>query len=330
LQAGAADQKGTIMSPNASNNLWAVVMAGGDGLRLRPLVRSVCGDDRPRQFAPLLGAQSLLRQTLDRVAQLVPPRRTVVSATRPHAEYLAAETLNPRVKVLLQPSDRGTAAGLLYPVHWIRRIDPAAVVVSFPSDHFVIDDGPFMSHVGRVAAYVAENPSWLVLVGARPSSADPGYGWVERAETLSSRGSETIWRVRRLLEKPTPDQARSGFARGHLWSTFVMAATAETFVNAGRYCLPNLHIVLSDAVRHAATFQERDAIEAAYQELPTAGFSETVLSAGIPRLGTSCLPPVAWSDLGTPERLARMATILAQRRPSEDAPAAPLSAPLAS
>jgi mannose-1-phosphate guanylyltransferase len=315
------------MIPTAVENVWAIVLAGGDGLRLRSLVRVLCGDDRPKQFAPLVGGSSLLHQTMDRVAQLVPPRRTVVSATQGHGEFLAAEPVHPRIKVLHQPINRGTAAGVLYPVHWIRRIDPTAVIVSFPSDHFVLDGGIFMAHVGRVAAWVAQNPSWMVLVGARPTSADPGYGWIERAETLSSRGSETIWRVRRFVEKPTAEQARAGFARGNLWSTFVLCATAETFINAGRYCLPDLHLALSDAVQFAGTVREYEALETVYEKLPHAGFSETVLSAGIPRLGSSCLPPVSWSDLGTPERLARMGMILAQRRASE--PAA-LPTPLAS
>jgi mannose-1-phosphate guanylyltransferase len=315
------------MTATAVENVWAVVLAGGDGLRLRSLVRNVCGDERPKQFAPLTGATSLLCQTLDRVAQLAPPRRTVVCTTRSHGDFLAADPVHPRIKILYQPSNRGTAAGILYPIHWIRRIDPTAVVVIFPSDHFVLEAGVFMAHVGRVASWVAKNPSWMVLVGARPTSADPGYAWIERAETLSSRGSETIWRVCRFVEKPTAQQARTGFARGNLWNTFVMAATAETFINAGRYCLPHLHTALGDAIQYAGTLKERDAMETLYETMPQAGFSETVLSAGIPRLGTSCLPPVAWSDLGTPERVTRIGMILAQRRSSE---LATLTTPLAS
>lgn len=47
-------------------------------MRLRPLVRRLFEDERPKQFAPLMGPGSLLRQTLDRVARLVPPEQTVV------------------------------------------------------------------------------------------------------------------------------------------------------------------------------------------------------------------------------------------------------------
>jgi hypothetical protein len=53
------------MEPSGSGSLWAVVLAGGEGVRLRPLVRHLYGDERPKQFSHLLGTRTLLRQTLD-------------------------------------------------------------------------------------------------------------------------------------------------------------------------------------------------------------------------------------------------------------------------
>ena len=39
------------------------MLAGGEGIRLRSLTRAIVGDDRPKQYVPLVGADSLLRQT---------------------------------------------------------------------------------------------------------------------------------------------------------------------------------------------------------------------------------------------------------------------------
>lgn len=49
---------------DAGGHIWAIVLAGGQGRRLRPLIQRVHKDDRPKQFAALLGSRSLLRQTL--------------------------------------------------------------------------------------------------------------------------------------------------------------------------------------------------------------------------------------------------------------------------
>src|SRR5688572_11736571 len=87
-----------------SPRTWAVVLAGGEGLRMRPLVRRLFGDERPKQYVPLLGPTSLLRQTLDRVGRLIPADRTVVVSREEHARYIARELPDgPAPHVLLQP-----------------------------------------------------------------------------------------------------------------------------------------------------------------------------------------------------------------------------------
>jgi mannose-1-phosphate guanylyltransferase len=290
-------------------------MAGGEGNRLQSLVERVCGDSRPKQFAPLMGSRSLLQQTLARVRLRVPESQTIVCGLDRHAGHLAADVRGSDVRVLLQPSNQGTAAGLLWPVYWIHQSDPGALVIAMPSDHFVYEDRRFMDHLLGVSAFLEEHPQWLVLVGARPAEPDSGYGWIERAESLDSHGSETVWRVRQFIEKPSPDAARSCFSRGHLWNTFVVMGRTETFINAARLCAPDVHAALSDAARHAGTEGERESLEAAYRVLPVTSFSDAVLAAPFPRLATSCLPPLLWSDLGTPERLLRTAIVLTMMNP---------------
>src|SRR5215472_12504005 len=41
--------------PLTSKLPWAVILAGGDGIRLRPLTQRLTGDARPKQFCRLFG-----------------------------------------------------------------------------------------------------------------------------------------------------------------------------------------------------------------------------------------------------------------------------------
>jgi len=105
--------------------IWAIVLAGGEGVRLRPLVRELCREERPKQFAKILGSKSLLGHTLERVGVEIPPARTVIVTCRAHSKYLAQEfSGTPSHAVLMQPQDRGTAAGIFFPAHWIYSTDP--------------------------------------------------------------------------------------------------------------------------------------------------------------------------------------------------------------
>jgi mannose-1-phosphate guanylyltransferase len=187
----------------AAENCWAVVLAGGEGMRLRSLVRQVLGADRPKQYVRLLGGRTLLRQTLDRVSLAIAPERTLVVTVRHHAGYIAEEfaaAAHPRV--LAQPLDRGTGAGVLYPAHWIAWRNPEATVAVFPSDHFLLGEMAFMAHVAEVAAWVERHPERLVLLGAQPTSPEVEYGWIEPAESLGEVSTGTVRAVRQFWESP--------------------------------------------------------------------------------------------------------------------------------
>jgi mannose-1-phosphate guanylyltransferase len=53
---------------------WAVILAGGDGVRLRSSTRRIAGDDRPKQFCALVGERVLATR---RRAQAPPMREPI-------------------------------------------------------------------------------------------------------------------------------------------------------------------------------------------------------------------------------------------------------------
>ena len=127
---------------------WAVILAGGDGTRLRSMTRAIAGDDRPKQFCPLIGGRTLLDQTRDRVALSISPDRTLFVDTEKHQRFYQplAGTLSKELLVA-QPDNKGTAPAILYALLRVAAKSPQAIVALFPSDHYFADDEAFMSHV---------------------------------------------------------------------------------------------------------------------------------------------------------------------------------------
>jgi mannose-1-phosphate guanylyltransferase len=288
---------------------WAVVLAGGEGMRLRSLVRQVLGADRPKQYVRLLGPRTLLRQTLDRVSLAIPDERTLVVTVRQHAGYIAEEfsgAAHPRI--LAQPLDRGTAAGVLYPAHWIAWRNPEATVAIFPSDHFLLGETSFMAHIAEVTEWVDKHPERLVLLGARPTSPEVEYGWIEPDEHLGELSTGAVRTVRQFWEKPSVARARTCLGAGHLWNTSVLVGKVATLVQAGWQALPELSDRLARIEPFVGTPEEGDAVRQAYELMSKANFSRDVLEVCPDALAVSRLPRIVWSDLGSPHRVMEALT----------------------
>ena len=289
-----------------AGSLWAVVLAGGEGVRLRPLVRQAFGDERPKQFCPLVGPRTLLRQTLDRVGRLIPPDRTVVVGLESHERYLAREFDEPGgPHVLKQPENRGTAAAVLFAAQWIAAREPRATVVFFPSDHFIQEEGVFMEQVSDVARFVRRQPKWIGLLGVPPGEPETEYGWIEPGERVAWTGRGSLYRVRQFLEKPSREVAHTLFAQGGLWNTLVFVTEVGALLATGRECAPSLSERLARLSAFWGSEHERGAVRQAYARAPTVNFSRAILEACTQRLAVLEAPGLTWCDLGNPDRVLK-------------------------
>lgn len=124
---------------NRSRHLWAVVLAAGDGIRVRAWTKDPSGAPIPKQYCCFWGAKTMLGWALERATALVPPERVAVIVADQHRGFWQKELLGlPAENVVVQPRNRGTTAGVLLPVPQILlRRDPQARFLVLPSDHYV-------------------------------------------------------------------------------------------------------------------------------------------------------------------------------------------------
>jgi len=291
------------MSSNADKkNRWAVVLAGGDGLRLQQLSRRIAGDSRPKQFCPFFGEKTLLAQTRERIAPLFDQRQIVFVLTQAHERfYRELPGVNDWRKVV-QPLNRGTAVAMALCLEIIARQDDHALVAFFPSDHHFLDTSAFHSSMEYGLRVMEEYPQSILLLGAEARYPEVEYGWIQPGRTLEDSPDHPLQRVTRFWEKPTRQLAEILRRHGCMWNTFVTVGLAGAFLELFAATLPHLTKSLENCL-------DGGQLDRFYDKTEPVDFSSAVLSRVPERLVVLRDEKSGWMDLGSPHRVIEAVTL---------------------
>jgi mannose-1-phosphate guanylyltransferase len=283
-------------------NLWAVVLAAGEGSRMAPLTRALYGHELPKQFAALDGDKTLLQRTMDRIAPVTPPERTVVVVADAHEE-LARKQLEgyPGVEIVTQPANLGTGVGILLPLAHVLARAPQANVAVYPSDHHVRRTEPFCDAVNRAVKIAGSSRSGIALLGAAAERPAVDLGWIVRGSRLGGQ-MDRAWEVHRFVEKPPEPLAMLLLGTGGLWNTMVIAGKGRALWELCRRHIPAQSQVFDAYIKQVGHPNVRQARELLYRQMMPADFSREVLQVAA---GLAVVPLIdsGWFDCGTPERL---------------------------
>lgn len=284
-------------STSEKNHRWAVVLAGGDGARLRGLTHLISGDPRPKQFCPFFGGKTLLAHTRERIRPLFNEQQTLFSLTRPHQRYYSEQLWDVADECkLVQPENRGTALAIALCLHTIVSRDEEARVAFFPSDHHYVNTPAFHASVQTALNAVEEYPHSVLMIGAKPTHPEVEYGWIQPGRTLVDSPTNPLQRVSRFWEKPGPRQARLLLERGCLWNTFVTVGWAGAFLELLQAAVPQLAGLLAGGSPNRG-------LDEIYASAPVLDFSKSVLSLMPSRLVVLQDSLSGWTDLGNPDRV---------------------------
>ncbi len=289
---------------NETAHVWSIILAGGDGSRMKPFIKQWHGQDIPKQFCSFVGNRSMFQHTLDRADQLNHPEQKITVISPVHEEIATFQMKPyPGGTLLMQPRNCDTGPGVFLPLSYLKLLAPDATVIIHPSDHFIYPAHRFLRMLTYAVKTLESQPDQLILLGVRPNTPETEYGWVRPGTLLRKGGPARLYQVQSFIEKPNTCTAQNLLDTGGLWNTMILVGKLNTLWNLGWLVLPHFMQKFRTFQAFIGTRLERSMLEHLYLEMPVCNLSKELLQKIPEHLTVLAMENVLWSDWGQPKRI---------------------------
>jgi mannose-1-phosphate guanylyltransferase len=287
-------------------DVWAMVLAGGDGSRLRELTMTDAGEAVPKQYCTINRERCLLQDSLRRAIAVAPVERICAVVASQHQRWWQKALAHlPAGNIFVQPRNRGTAFGILLGlINLEKRAGEHTGVLLLPADHFVSIDSVMAQSLMRITEYAIAEPEGVFLLGAEPEGAEEGLGYIVPWHSAASLPVG----VYSFVEKPDQRQAVRLMNEGALWNTFIISGSVRSLLKLFEPVFSEEIGEFRAALANSSPAAKPSArLSALYQKLSYVDFSKSILEHKAGSIQVLRLPACGWSDLGTPQRLEQTA-----------------------
>jgi mannose-1-phosphate guanylyltransferase len=274
-----------------NKNYYAVLMAGGVGSRFWPVSTA----QFPKQFHDMLGTgETLIQKTFSRLSKLIPQENILILTNEMYNDVVLEQL--PQVKqgqVVLEPAMRNTAPCILYASLRIKKLNPEAVMVVAPSDHWIEDEDAFINNL-KLAFDYASKQDVLMTLGIQPTFPNTGYGYIE----YNKEDVNVIKKVSHFREKPDYATAKSFLDSGNfLWNAGIFIWSVASVTKAFSNFQPAMYRLFEQGYEAYNSPDEKAFIDGNYPKADNISIDYAIME----NAGNVFVLPAAfdWNDLGT-------------------------------
>lgn len=219
--------------------LCALIMAGGKGTRFWPLST----EDKPKQFLSLLGDDTMLQMTYNRINKIVPSDRIFISTGVKYKDLVLEQLKGiSQENIIVEPESRNTSACICLSSLFIKRKFDNCNVIVLPSDHLIEDEDEFINTIKSAEKFLNKNNKGIVTFGIKPTRVETGYGYINS----NIINSNEITKVNSFVEKPDYNRALEYIkSTNYYWNSGIFVWNLDLILNLIYKFLNNTYKVLS-------------------------------------------------------------------------------------
>ncbi len=276
--------------------LYPIIMAGGVGRRLWPISTG----KTPKQVSPFLDGETMLTKTMRRLAHRWRPGELFVATSREVSSVVRrALPQVPASHFSIEPERRETAPALALAVLRLHHHDPKAAFVYINADNFIKNEAEFHRVLRLGEKIIHKHPRRLVIIGVRPTYAEPGLGYIKMGREEKGLGTKKdhAYAIESFVEKPDAARAAEFIASGkYLWNPTLIMARADNMLALYRRHLPVIASCLERIRPVLGTRKERMVIDRTFRKMTRIDINRGILEK---EKGMLTIPAeFGWTDVG--------------------------------
>ena len=280
--------------------LTALIMAGGRGTRFWPLST----EEKPKQFLNLIGNETMIQMTINRIKPIVPRERIFVCTGEDYVDLIKEQLPElPERNIIIEPVGRNTAPCIALSAFVIKKYYNNATMVVLPSDHLIRDEEEFRRIISNANEFVEKHDNSIVTLGMKPSRAETGYGYIKCGNDIQNINENQIVKVEAFVEKPHKEKAEEYLKNpSYLWNGGMFLWSANNILEQIRKYSPNTYEALHE-IEEAKEEELRELINRKYSETEAISIDYAVLEKS---KDIFVIPSeFGWDDIGSWEALDR-------------------------
>ena len=274
--------------------LCALIMAGGKGTRFWPLST----EENPKQFLNLVGNESMIQMTVNRLKAIIPMERIFVVTDQKY-EKLVNEHLTelPSENIIIEPVGMNTAPCIALSAMLIEKKFPNATLAVLPSDHLIENEALFHTTLQAADLYVEMNPKAIVTLGMEVTRPEVGYGYIKYDNELNSIYDLSIRKVDKFVEKPDVETAKRYMNEGcYLWNGGMFIWKTQNIISLTKQHLSSTYELLTEIANSSSSEIEQKLYEL-YPQVESISVDYGIME----RAEQICVIPSSfgWDDIGS-------------------------------
>lgn len=274
--------------------LCALIMAGGKGERFWP----ISTDEKPKQFLRLLGKDTMVQMTVNRLNGLIPMERIFVVTGERYVDLVLDQLPElPKKNIIIEPVSRNTAPCITLSAFYIERQYENSTIIVLPSDHIIKNEEKFRNTIGIADYFLKENEDAIVTLGVRPDRPETNYGYIKYNESFSIINEAEIRNVDMFVEKPDDEKAQQYLKAGNfLWNSGVFVWKARNILKLAEKYIKNTYDILKE-IAYGTDEEYENRLNSNYSKVDNVSIDYAIMEKG--KSIYVILSDFGWDDIGT-------------------------------